>query len=286
MELLWLPAVLGLGYAALCGYTLLVQDKMLYFPDPNQPNPAQISSTGLEPWPAGSAVFRGYLGLREKKTEAGTVVVFHGNAGAAWQRHYYLDYLEPLGFRVILAEYPGYGGRPGRLGEKSFVADAKETLGLAYSQFGGPVYLLGESLGAGVVSAVAADSAVPIAGLILITPWDALTDVAARHYWYLPVRLLARDRYDNVRNLADYSGSVAVLLAEYDEIVPANHGARLFESLKGRKKSWQIKGASHNSWTYFLTSELWSEIMDFIKGTMPDQEHLPKQAVSGETSPD
>lgn len=52
------------------------------------------------------------------------MIVFHGNAGAAIDRSYYVDALTPLGYRVVLAEYPGYGGRSGQPREKVFVADA------------------------------------------------------------------------------------------------------------------------------------------------------------------
>jgi len=45
----------------------------------------------------------------------GTVTVFHGNAGPAAGREFYLQALAPLNYRVILAEYPGYGGRTGTL---------------------------------------------------------------------------------------------------------------------------------------------------------------------------
>jgi pimeloyl-ACP methyl ester carboxylesterase len=85
------------------------------------------------------------------------VLVFHGNAGSALDRKYYPDALEKLGYRVILVEYPGYGGRRGKLGEGSFVADARDLVTLARDEFGDPIYVWGESLGCGVAIAVAAD---------------------------------------------------------------------------------------------------------------------------------
>ena len=265
MEIIWLPTMLGLAYMALCGYTFLMQDQLLYYPDPRQPSVVQLDSVGLKKWPSNDSSFRGYISSRNTDGKSGVVIVFHGNAGSAWHRNYYVEFLEPLGFRVILAEYPDYGGRPGKLGEKSFVEDAKEIVRLANAEFGGPVYLCGESLGAGVAAGVAAVPPAEIDGLILVTPWDTLVDLAQKHYWYLPVRWLARDQYDNVSNLADYSGPIAMVLAERDEIVPIKHGLRLFESLRGQKKLWTIKGASHNTWTYFLTAGMWSEIADFLQ---------------------
>jgi uncharacterized protein len=264
MEILWLPFILALGYVALCGYTYLMQDNLLYYPDPVRPSSTQLQSVELQLWQPNNSSFRGYVSSGEKNGKAGLVVVFHGNAGSAWHRSYYVQFLETLGYRVVLAEYPGYGGRPGKLGEKSFVQDARETVRLAYGEFGGPIYLCGESLGAGVLAGVAAEPPEKINGIILITPWDTLPNLAQRFYWYLPVRWLARDRYDNIQNLAGFHGRIAMVLAERDEIVPTAHGMTLFDSLKGAKKRWALKGASHNTWTYFLNDGVWKEIVEFI----------------------
>ena len=51
--------------------------------------------------------------------DRGTAIVFHGNAGHAGHRAYYARALTPLGLRVILAEYPGYGPRAGQPGEQA-----------------------------------------------------------------------------------------------------------------------------------------------------------------------
>jgi len=47
-------------------------------------------------------------------------VIFHGNACSAKGRYYYIEALERLGYRVILAEYPGYGSRLKRPSEALF----------------------------------------------------------------------------------------------------------------------------------------------------------------------
>ena len=264
MNFFLLAVLIGCAYAAFCGYTYLIQDNLLYYPNPLVPSQAMLDVAGLTEWPGGHSSFRGFVASDSKGEYSALVVVFHGNAGSAWQRDYYVDIFGTLGFRVVLAEYPGYGGRPGRVGEENFIEDAKETVRLAARQFNGPVFLCGESLGAAVAAGVACDPPVDIAGLILITPWDSLVDVAARHYWYLPVRWLARDRYDSVVNLTEFKGRVAVVLAEKDEIVPVYHGERLYNSLKADKKLWRLPGTGHNNWASILSTKKWSEIANFM----------------------
>ena len=97
-----------------------------------------------------------------------------GNAGAAWQRAYYVEALELLGYRVVLAEYPGYDGRAGSPSEAALVADGIASVEQIYQRYGEPIVLWGESVGSGVAAAVARQSQVPLAGLVLLTPWDSL----------------------------------------------------------------------------------------------------------------
>ena len=71
-----------------------------------------------------------------------------GNAGHAGHRADYAARLTALGQRVLLAENPGYGSRPGQPGEAALVADAAATLAAARRQFPGPLLVAGDSLGA------------------------------------------------------------------------------------------------------------------------------------------
>ncbi len=140
------------------------------------------------------------------------MVVFHGNAGSALDRTPYVAALTPLGYRVLLAEYPGYGARDGELGEKSLVADAVTTAKALAQQYEGPLYVWGESLGCGVAAAVGATLSPAIAGLVLITPWKNLPELAHRSNGLLPAKWLVRDNLTccHLRT----SSAVAVLMAD------------------------------------------------------------------------
>ncbi len=203
----------------------------------------------------------------------GTVIVFHGNGGAAADRGFYLDALGARGYRVILAEYPRYGGRKGELGEKAFVADGIETVRLAFEEYGGPLYILGESLGCGVAAAVAGKASVKIDGIVLITPWDTFESVAKSKFPFLPVRLLLKDKYDSIKNLHSFKGKIAVVGAGRDEIIPIRHAENLFNSLPGSgKKMWTIEGAGHNDWYTYTNSSWWEEIISFVSGNEKNEQ--------------
>jgi uncharacterized protein len=254
----------AVGCVALLLAAYLWQRRLIYFPAIAEPTEDYVQALGLRFWPDSSDSYRGFIGMAKPTGKKGLVVAFHGNAGAAWDRAYYAHALTLLGYRVVLAEYPGYGGRPGGLGERRFVEDAKETVRRAQEAFGGPLFLVGESLGCGVAAAVAADPTIPVEGVVMITPWDSLPAVAQALYWYLPIQRLVRDKYDNCRNLQAYDRPVAVAVAERDEIVPPKNSMRLYESLTGPKRLWIFRGAGHNSWPAGPTEAWWREVMDFV----------------------
>jgi len=242
-----------------------MQNKFLYFPNDDRPSAPMLAAENMAFWQAEASDYRGLIAAGSDPAPNGTIVLFHGNGGTAFDRGFYLEPLMDLGFRVILAEYPKYGGRPGKVGEKSFVADALETIRLAHMQYGDPLYLLGESLGCGVAAAAARQSTTPVAGIILITPWDSLAAVAKHLFPFLPVNLLLTDKYDSIANLQSFQGKISVVGAERDEILPIRHAHNLFANLpEGRKRMWVIRNAGHNDWPMYADPMLFKEITDFV----------------------
>lgn len=240
----------------------MFQDRLLYFPD--KVSLGDVVSGGLRAWPAPQD-FRGLV-AEPNGAVRGTALVFHGNAGHAGHRAFYAKALTPLGLRVILAEYPGYGPRDGAVGEQSLVADAEQTIALAHRVHGAPLLLIGESLGAGVAAAAAARQRDKTAALLLITPWDRLENIAAYHYPWLPVKWLLRDRYDSVAHLASFGRPILVAVAERDSIVPARFGTALYESLSDPRRLTVLKAAEHNDWVARVDDTWWREAVTFLLG--------------------
>jgi pimeloyl-ACP methyl ester carboxylesterase len=256
-----------LPYLLLLFVIFLLQRKMIYLPVRHSLiwQQEQAEQLNLKLWPAPE----NYLGLisgSAKTAGKGTIIVFHGNAGSAINRIYYSEALERLGYRVILAEYPGYGARNGAPSESALIANGVQTVKQALSDFGTPIFLWGESLGSGVVSGIVKTGQVPVKGIVLIAPFDSLASIAQHHYWFFLAKWLIRDKFDNIKNLQHYSGSTAVLLAEDDQIIPNKYSLNLFDSLPPRKRLWTFKGAGHNTLRLAPGLPWWQEVMQFIAG--------------------
>lgn len=248
------------------------QRRYIYYPA-RAPEPAlrdRAGSRGLEPWRGEAGELIGWRTGPAAGAES-AVLVFHGNAGHALHRSYYSDALSVTGpgraRETFLFEYPGYGAREGRPSERAIVSAARSAFARLRAEGAGRVFLLGESLGSGVACALAAEFPDEVAGLLLITPFSSLTDVARHHYPAFPVGLLLRDRYDNEAALRGYAGPVVIVVADRDAVVPASLGRRLYEGYGGPKRLRRDAGQTHNELWISPHAPWWMESWEFLDGS-------------------
>jgi uncharacterized protein len=199
-----------------------------------------------------------------------TAILFHGNAGDAWNRTFLADVFVRRGIRLILAEYPGYVRRPGAPSQDSIVMDATRLyLAVQAAYPGTPILLVGESLGTGVALQVAGAPVqlrAPLKRLVLLTPFLSLSQTAARLFPWIPgPRYLVKDRFDSVHALTHYRGPISILVAGADEILGADQGRELARIARASSVTTylEIPGAGHNTWPQKVTSALWDELLGF-----------------------
>ena len=163
----------------------------------------------------------------------------------------------------LLMDYRGYGASEGSPSERVLVADAKTLYDHAVTLPGVDpkrIYAFGRSLGSGVAVALAAER--PVAGVVLVTPYDSLASVAKRHYWYLPVDLLLKHRFDSIALAPTLKQPLLCLIAERDEVIPPVHGERLYDAWGGPRKKIVLLEAGHN--TTDAHPVFWMSIREFL----------------------
>ena len=268
---LWQVARIAfLVWLGLHAFLALSQRSMIYFPSKNNPTSLEREAItrGFEAWknPQGEVI--GYQNLADPTDPRPSIamVIFHGNAGYALHRSDYASLLRAAApdhaVSLYILEYPGYGARSGSPSQESFLAAAREAIDTIPPET--PVILLGESIGTGVASATA--SAIPdrITGLLLLTPFDNLANVAQHHYPLLPVRWILRDQYPSADWLKNYQGPVAIILAAKDTIVPAKFGQKLHDTYAGPKLLLIAETADHNDLLHTLPESTWRKALQFL----------------------
>jgi pimeloyl-ACP methyl ester carboxylesterase len=262
----WIALLAAGAFAVVLALAFAFQRRLLYFPDRfgEEAALARARRLGLEPWRGRDGSLVGWRAPAAGRPRA-RVLVFHGNAGSALDRVPYAAALAPRGLEVSLLEYPGYGARAGVPSEGTLSAAAIEAVDALAAEGPEPVLLLGESLGSGVAARAARLRPKAVRGVLLVTPFARLTEVARHHYPFLPGFVL-RDRWAPVDDLPRFPGRVAVVLAGRDEVVTAEQGRRLFAALPGTKRLWEDPAATHNTVDLRPGSPLWDEVLAFLAG--------------------
>lgn len=105
---------------------------------------------------------------------------------------------------------------------------------------------MGRSLGSGV--AVQLATARPVERLVLVTAYDSLVNVAREYFWWLPVGLLLRDRYDSAARAKEVAAPVLIVIAAEDEIISRARSEALAAAFTpGQAQTAVVPGVGHNT---------------------------------------
>jgi len=263
MSMLYLLLLLPVGYLLICALLYFKQDGMVFIPTKGKEADLDKKAADWEfvPWTNAQGE---RIGWQSRDGDSQNVLlVFSGNGGQALNRVHYREFTAGSGdWKTYLLEYPGYGARSGKPSEASVTAAGIEAIDTLSATPGRTIWLLGESLGSGVASAVVAQRADKVAGVILVTPYTSLVATASEHYSWLPVKQLLRTRFDSVKNLANYQGPVAFIVGKYDDVIPPKLGHELCENYPGRKRLWEAPQHDHNVSGYLSTE--WGDITKWL----------------------
>lgn len=258
-----LLAISGVGYLLLCAVMFFAQRSLLYFP--HRFTRAHLDELAhearLERWENSSGGFIGLKRPSPQQPSIGSIVFTYGNGSTAIHCAHYVNDIQSAGaFDVYVLEYPGYADRSGKPTQSALFRAADEALQTLPAHR--PIYLVGESLGSGVASYLAGTHPNQIAGMLLISPFNRLSDVAQYHYRYLPVSLLLADRFASQDYLRDYHGKVGIIIDCHDAVVPEQFGRRLYDSYLGPKKLWEFPEGGHCQITEPPVN-FWREVVRF-----------------------
>ena len=263
LDWLKLAACVALGFPVLIYF---LQERLIFFPQPLAEDPlkantgAAIEEVNLVM--ADQVRLHGWLvKAPTAQTPAPLLIYFGGNAEEiSWLVSTAGRY---AGWSLLLLNYRGYGRSEGKPGEAELFADALQIYDYAAGRAqGGRIALMGRSLGSGVAVYLAAQR--PVAGVILVSPYDSIESVARGVYPFLPISLMLKHRFDSVSRAPGIKAPLLCLVASEDRVIPRPHSERLYAAWGGQKQWREIRPAAHDS--IAGDPDYWQAIAAFLHG--------------------
>ena len=242
LKLLLIPLFL---YLAVLAAIYFAQTSLLFPARMVQPMPPLAGSNRLSITTPDRVRLEGvHLPAAAPRSERLTILGFGGNA---WNGESVAEYLHDIfpEADVVAFHYRGYLPSDGAPSAAALLADAPLIHDHVAERLGNErIVAVGFSIGSGVAAHLA--SRRKLAGAILVTPFDSLTEVARGHYPWLPVRLLLRHRMDAAADLAASPVPIALIAAERDTLIPPARAQALASATGTLVLHHTIAGVGHN----------------------------------------
>lgn len=206
---------------------------------------------------------------------APAVVFFHGNGEnlETMRRAGLFEDLGRLGVAWLAVDYPGYGLSSGSPSEEGLQATGDAAVAWMRERHPGrPLVLCGWSLGAATAIGTASRHPDDVRGLIAMSPWSSLPDVARVHFPAFLVGGLMRESYDSIAAARKVRVPALVIHGERDDLIPVEHGRAVSGAL-ARSRWVAIPWAGHND--LLAGEEVWKEMDSFLKEIASGSGHQP-----------
>jgi len=244
-----------------------LQRRLVYLPDRSDPPPAgtvlpgardvtlrTVDGLALGAWVVPPASGDRRIG----------VLVANGNGGNREGRAPLARRLADEGFTVLLFDYRGYGGNPGRPTETGLAADVRAAQ-RALAEYGPARQIyVGESLGAAVVTELATER--PPAALLLRSPFTDLAAAARASYPVPGLEMLLRDRFPVADLVRRVRVPTTVVLGEADGIVPSEQSRAVAAAAPGLVRVVAVPGAEHNDRSLLDGDALIGAVVELAEG--------------------
>ena len=227
------------------------QERLIFYPQRLDQEAARIlqraypSAEPVELEVDSGVKVRGWLVHGQTRAPAPLVIYFGGNGEEVSWLVTESPRLAP--WAVLLVNYRGYGLSYGRPSESVLYKDAVAIHDWAS---GRPdidarrIVLVGRSLGTGVATYLAAQRTV--SGVVLVSPYDNLVEVARGVYPYLLVDYFMRYRFDSAARAKLIHAPLLALVADQDTIVRPERSHSLVRAWGGPAHLELLVGVGHN----------------------------------------
>ncbi|MBV1860285.1 MAG: alpha/beta hydrolase [Nannocystaceae bacterium] len=242
---------LAFTYVSICVLMFVAQSRLLFHPT----SIPEVEHMRLEALPdvealsldVGGETLEGFFLAGRGDEPRPTILYFGGNAESVWRQVDEKRWVANIGFNLVVVSYRGYDRSTGSASGEAITSDALTVYDRVVERAdvdAQRVLTWGVSLGTGVATHVACHR--PVAGVILMAPYDTLASVAAAQYPFLPVRALFQHEIDSLACGAKIESPALILHGDLDTTIAPSHGKALADAWGGDAQWVLLKDVGHN----------------------------------------
>jgi uncharacterized protein len=251
--------ITGLLLCIYAGLLLMLwaRQERIVFQPPGPPFDEDSTTTRVEYIAADGQQLFGYVirsGAEKDSASSSrplTLIAFHGNAEiAVWSLPWAREVARRTGANVLVAEYRGYAGLPGRPTYAGSKLDARAAFDYARTSLGTTperTVIYGHSLGSAIGVELAAE--IKPRALLLEAPFTSARAMAARLGvpGILPLwRAISRVHYDTRAHIAKLDVPVSVVHGDHDMVTPVHMGREVFQAAHRKGDLLILEAVGHN----------------------------------------
>ena len=248
-------------YLLLCGLLFLMQDRLIFFP----PKPVadvyeKVSENEFFFTQAGKNIHGWKISVNPDSTK--TILYFGGNAEDVVYFNFEAENFNA--HQAFAMNHPGYGKNQGEPSQKVLYKNALHVYDHVTQKYGlkpENIIIVGRSLGSSVATYLAAKR--KAAGLVLITPFDSIKNIAANQYKMFPINFMIKHGFPTIEYIVDVKTPILMVAAEHDEMIADINLQNLKSATSENARLILYSGVGHN--TIQTHHEYYSEINRFIE---------------------
>jgi uncharacterized protein len=187
---------------------------------------------------------------RDRRPDGTTLLFFYGNGTCMSGCWYIAEQFRKFGCSVMLVDYPGYGLSAGQPSESGcYEASDAAYQYLADHEHVSPnrIIAAGWSLGSSVAIHLAATK--PVGGLITLSAFTSMSDMAASQYPFVPKfinQMLLKYKFDNIHLISRVCCPIFIAHGMADSFIPPTMSEQLAMAAHAPVTVDWVPGASHS----------------------------------------
>jgi uncharacterized protein len=185
------------------------------------------------------------------------VLFAHGNGGNICHRLNIYRVWHAMGVNFLAFDYRGYGRSEGKPSEQGTYLDAQAGYDRLIGKGFKPenIIVVGESLGGGIASWVAAEH--KVGGLVLQSSYTSVPNLGKELFPFLPVHQLASIHYNTLERLPKIHVPVLIMHSRADTLIRFHHAEKNFQAANEPKRLHEVFG-DHNE-TFMAGAEAYQQ---------------------------